>query len=164
MFTSTITAANGTKTTGAATEAELSTLLARAERKGYEVRATRTGGVVITRDVWNGGKTPAKRVMAYEPTTPVGELSQRMTGDLSVIGRANAHLVTEAQGSFARNIGRINAILTSVSPAASAKYVERGWVVLGKPERATSNGFLSETRRPVRLSLAVRLALTARDV
>ncbi|GAA5070475.1 hypothetical protein [Streptomyces similanensis] len=161
MFRETITSADGSTATGTATEAHARALLRTAVRRGYRVEATRTGGVIIERDVWDGSRIPKKRTVALEPVTPLGNITPTIRGDLDVIAARDAYLVTGAEGTFMGRNGRIAAGLHGIPPAAAKRLIGRGLVVLGEPYEATSNGYMPETRTPVRVSLAARLALHA---
>ncbi|MEU6462194.1 hypothetical protein [Streptomyces sp. NPDC046976] len=165
MFQETITAADGTVETGTASEAHVVSLLRRAlGNRRCTVEATCTGGVVIVREVWDGGVIPKRRTLAFEPVTPLGNITARVREDLSAIGsRPSAHLVTKAEAEFRTSVGRISAGMWGVAPAASRKLVDRGLLVVGEEFAATSNGYLAETRRLVRVSLAARLAMIAAD-
>jgi hypothetical protein len=164
MFTETITHADGTTGTGTATEAHAMRLLRTAVRRGYRMEATRTGGVIITRDVPTGRSVvPKHHTVALEPAVPVRTLTAAVRGDLeAVAARPNAYLVAEADQLFRARVGRVNAGFVSVPPVTVTRLVDRGLLVVGEAYKDTSNGFLPETRRPVRLSLAARLALVAR--
>lgn len=162
MFTETITTADGTTETGSCTEAHALTTLRRAVKKGYRVEATRTGGAIIERDVWTGDTLPKKLTVVIEPVKPVGTITPTMRDDLEAIGRYEAYRVDAAERPFRDRVDRIHASFRSVPPAAARRLVERGLVTLGEPYQDTSNGYLAETRTPVRVSLAARLATHAR--
>jgi hypothetical protein len=162
MFREVATSTNGTTTEGTCSEGHALYLLRTAVRRGYQVEATRHGGAVITRKVWTGDVTPKTLTVAIEPLTAVGLITPTLLGDLAVISaEQRAYRVDQAEPGFRSRIGRINARLASVPPAAARRLVERGLIVLGEPERSTSNGCLPETRTPVQLSLVARLVLLA---
>jgi len=163
MFTETVTDSRGRTSTGTASETHALTLLRTAVRRGYRIEATHTGGVIIERDVWDGSVIPKKRTITLEPAVPLGKITAGVREDLAAIDGREAHLVTGAQGPFRRRNGRISAGLDSIAPAAAARLVDRGLVVLGDPYASTSNGYMPETRTPVRVSLAARLALFAAE-
>ncbi|MFG3287306.1 hypothetical protein ACGF3G_00590 [Streptomyces sp. NPDC048179] len=163
MFTETVTATDGTTETGTATEAHaLATLRRAVGRRGVTIEATRTGGVIIEREIWDGGVIPKRRTIVFEPAVPVGNITARMREDLDAIdGRAGAYLVTKAEPEFRVNVGRIAAGLWGVAPGGTKRLIDRGLVGVGAEYSATSNGFLPETRAAVRVSLAARLAMFA---
>ncbi|MFD0393393.1 hypothetical protein ACFQ3Z_16300 [Streptomyces nogalater] len=153
MFTETITGKHGNTETGTATEPHAITLLRRAvKRRGCTVEATRTGGVIIEWDIWDGGITPKRCTITLEPTAPVGNITKTVRADLAAIdARSGSYLVMEAEPEFRINVGRIRAGLHGVPPAATKRLIDRGLVGVGAPYSATSNGFLVETRVPVRV-------------
>lgn len=163
MFNETITSADNETTTGTATEAHALSLLRRpAVRRGCRMEATRTGGVIITRQVWTGDVLPKQRTIALEPVKPVARLTTTTREDLdAVLAASGAYLVEQAEREFRARVGRIGAGITGIAPAAAARLVDRGLLVLGEPYADTSNGYLPERRRPVKVSLAARLAMLA---
>lgn len=165
MFTSHTTFTDGTTAAGTATEAQVVTLLRRAMRRRHiTVEATRTGGVIIVRKVWNGGTVPKTMTIAFEPVTPAGRITPTMRADLAdVAADSGAYRVTAAEREFRARVGRTCARLTSIPPATSARLIDRGLLGVGAPYSATSNGWLPETRVPVRVTLAARLAMLADD-
>ncbi|MFI8206668.1 hypothetical protein [Streptomyces sp. NPDC085937] len=163
MFRTTITRTDGTSSTGTATEAHALSLLRRAERWEHcAVEATRRGGAIIERRMWEGGIMRTRKI-DLEPLTPLGSITPTMRGALDAIAARDAYLVTDAVDIFRSRNGRICAGLESIPPTASKRLVDRSLVVLGTPYPSTSNGYLPETRTPVRLSLSARLALHAKD-
>jgi hypothetical protein len=165
MFTQTTTHTDGTTVTGTATEAHVVALLRRAlRRRNVTVEATRTGGVIIVRKVWTGDVLPKTMTITCEPVTPVGRITPTMRADLADLdARGGAYRVTAAEPEFRSHVGRTYAGLTSIPPATSARLIDRGLVGVGAPYSATSNGWLPETRVPVRVTLASRLAMLADD-
>ncbi|MHB9861934.1 hypothetical protein [Streptomyces sp. YIM S03343] len=163
MFTETITSKDGETSTGTASEAHALSLLRRAERRRHcTVEATRSGGVIVVRKVWDGSRTPKTRTIVLEPVMPVGLFTPAVRRALAAVdARSGAYLVTAAERCTRGRVGRISAGFEGVAPAAAARLVERGLVVLGEPYTAVSHETGVETRVPVRLSLAARLALLA---
>lgn len=150
MFREVITSADGTIAEGTCSEAHALALLRTAVRRGYRAEATRHGGAVVERDVWDGGFAPRKHTVTLEPLTPAGALTATVRADLDAIARARAPY-------FARegaNAGRIIAgFRYGIPPATSARLAGRGLVTIGG----------SGERPAVSLSLAARLAMLAAD-
>ncbi|MCQ1581222.1 hypothetical protein [Streptomyces parvus] len=164
MFTKTITHADGDTATETSTEADALRLLRTAVRRGYRVEATRNGGAIVERDIHNGRSiVPETRTVTLEPVTPVGRLTATVRESLSDIAAREAYRIDVAEREFRDQVGRISAGFRGVAPAAAARLVARGLVVLGEPYEATSNGYLPETRTPVRVSLSARLGMHAQD-
>lgn len=162
MFREVITSTDGSTTEGTCSEAHALSLLRRAVRRGYRVEATRAGGAVITRDVWTGDALPKKHVVTIEPLVSIGTITATTLSDLNAVAAdRGAYRVDQAETLFRSRVGRINAGLMSVPPSSVRRLVDGGLLVLGEPERSTSNGYLPETRVPVRPSLVARLALLA---
>ncbi|MGV9509383.1 hypothetical protein ACWDQZ_27660 [Streptomyces tendae] len=165
MFRETVTSKDRTTSTGTATEQRALAMLRRmVKRPGCRFEVTRTGGFRIERDVWDGDVTPKLRTITLEPSKPLGNLTKTVREALADIDAREAYLITDAQGTFARRNDCIAAgLLGGAGPALAARLITSGLVTLGKPYKATSNGYMPETRTPVRLSLAARLALFALD-
>nr|WP_202446867.1 hypothetical protein [Streptomyces sp. SID5468] len=140
-------------------------MLRRAVDRRFPLEATRTGGLVITRDVWStGSSTPSRRTVSLEPAKPLGVMTPTMRQDLEAIADSDrAYRVDKAEMPFRDRVGRIMLGFYSVPPAAARRLVERGMVVLGLPYEDTSHGRLKEIRTPVRVVLAARLAMLAAD-
>ncbi|MDX3672748.1 hypothetical protein [Streptomyces europaeiscabiei] len=163
MFNETVTHTDGSTSTGTATETHALRLLRKAVRRGYHVEATRTGGAIIERDVHDGSPVPKKHTVTLEPVQAIGTLTVTVRRDIAAVEARGAYLVTAAEPQFRTNVGRIAAGFASIPPAASQRLVDRGLVGVGQPYTATSNGFLPETRVPVRVSLVAQLAMLAQD-
>lgn len=162
MFRETVIDKRGDTAVGTASELHAFTLLRTAVQRGYRTEATRTGGVIITRDVWDGFVLPKKAVITLEPEQPVTLISKAVRLDLEDIAAdSSPYRVTTAGHHFRRRAGRLYARLTSIPPMTAQRLIDRGLVVVGPEETATSNGYMPEVRTPVRLSLAARLALVA---
>ncbi|WP_128378529.1 hypothetical protein [Streptomyces cavernae] len=162
MFHEIVTHADGSTGHGTATEAYALSLLRKAVRRDCRMEATRTGGIVITRDLWRGRVVPDHHIVALEPAKPVNRLTPAVRRDLeAVLAAPDAYVVNQAEQPFRARVGRLWARFVSLAPGTVARLVEGGLLVLGEPYAATSNGFLSEQRRPVRVSLAARLAMGA---
>lgn len=165
MFAETVTSKDRTTSTGTATEQRALALLRRmVKRPGCRIEVTRTGGVRIERDVWDGDVTPKLRTITLEPSKPLGNLTKTVLEALGNIDAREAYLITGAQAAFSRRNGSISAgIFGGSGPALAARLINCGLVTLGRPYEATSNGYMPETRTPVQVSLAARLALFARE-
>lgn len=164
MFTETITDANGETATGTVSEEHALALLKRlAGRDGCTIEAARTGGVIVQRKVRGGGPVPAARTIALNPVSRVAIITPTARRDLDAIIARGAYLVSNAQGTFRVNNGRISAGVHGIPPAATQRLIDRGLIVLGSPYEATSNGYLPESRTPVRVSLTARLVMLASD-
>ncbi|WUT01787.1 hypothetical protein OHA46_34080 (plasmid) [Streptomyces sp. NBC_00708] len=164
MFTETVTDTRGETATGAVSEEQVLALLKRAAgRDSCTVEASRTGRVIVQREVWDVGIAPKLRTIVCDPVARIGAISPMMREDLDAIIARDAYLVTKAQGTFRVNTGRISAGLRGIPAVASQRLIDRGLVVLGGAYEATSNGYMPETRRPVRISLAARLVMLASD-
>ncbi|MFJ2225635.1 hypothetical protein ACIOFY_37035 [Streptomyces anulatus] len=164
MFTKIIIHADGGTATETGSEADALRLLRTAVRRGYRVEATRTGGAIVERDIHNGRSiVPTTHTVKVEPVTPVDTLTATVREYLDDIAAREAFRIDAAEPEFRHGVGRISAGLGGAAPAAAARLVARGLVVLGEPYKATSNGYLAETRTPVRVSLAARLAMHAQD-
>lgn len=164
MFTVSVTSTDGTTTSSPSSEQHVLALLRRGVRYSHcTVEATRSGGAVIEQRRHDGTPVPKKRTIAIEPAAPLGRITPTVRRDLECIDAGRAYMVTEAEEAFQSRVGRIAAGFAGVPPAASARLIARGLVVVGAPYAETSNGFLPETRVPVRVSLAARLALLSQD-
>ncbi|MCX4657298.1 hypothetical protein AB0N79_38690 [Streptomyces microflavus] len=164
MFTKVVTHADGESATETSSDVHALRLLRTAVRRGYRVEATRTGGAIIERSVHDGVSiVPRTHTVTLEPVVPVGPISATVRECLSDIAAREAFRVDAAEPPFRHSVGRISAGLGGAPPAAAARLVARGLVVLGEPYRSTSNGYLPEVRTPVGVSLAARLAMHAQD-
>ncbi|MEU3137004.1 hypothetical protein ABZ691_30075 [Streptomyces sp. NPDC006854] len=164
MFTKTITHADGDTATEKSSEADALRLLRTAVRRGYRVEATRNGGAIVERDIPDGRSiVPRTRTVTLKPVTPVGTLTATVRECLNDISVCAAYRIDVAEREFRDRVGRILASFGAAAPAAAARLVARGLVVLGEPYESTSNGYLPEARTPVRVSLAARLAMHAQD-
>ncbi|MFG2404239.1 hypothetical protein ACGFR8_07845 [Streptomyces brevispora] len=146
MFRETITHAGGT-TEGTASETHAVTLLVRAARRQYAMEATPAGGALITwtRHVFGPGGNSlvlVDRSIRLDPMTPVGNLTDTVREDLSLVDgdpRARYDLVK------GRRV--ITGTLWQVPPFPTAGLRARRLVV--------------EDRGRVRLTLTARLGLLA---
>ncbi|MET8696856.1 hypothetical protein ABZV65_30450 [Streptomyces bauhiniae] len=165
MFQQTVTQDDRPTSTSTVTEARALAVLRRmAKRRNCRIEVTRTGGAIIEWEAWNGSTVPRKRKAVLEPVTPLGNLTPTVLEALADISTPDGYLVTDAQGPFRPRCDRIVAgLFGGAGPALAAKLIGRGLVTLGAPYEATSNGYMPETRTPVAVSLAARLALFARE-
>jgi hypothetical protein len=156
----TITATDGSTTTGTYSEAQALSLLRRSVARGCTVEASRRGGARIVRKVRTVHTSygpPSERVITLEPATPARPTAQ-VRADLEGIGRRRSFLVREASHYQRGRIGRIYAGLYAIPPGTAAKLVARGLVVIGE-----AYATCTDTRADVSLSLAARLAMLAQD-
>lgn len=161
-FHATITHTDGSTSEARYTEAEAFDLLGRVlrKRRGFHVEATRAGGVIITRDVYDGGITPKRHTLALESAAqPVTKLSAQTRMDLETLVDHHGQAFL-AQGG--PNDGRICASLYGIPPGATRKLIERGLVTVGDELPARERGN-EDSRRPVAVSLVARLAMIAQD-
>lgn len=149
MFRETVTSADGSTEEGTCSDAYALQVLSRAVRLGYRVEATRQGGAVVVREIPSGEdrwRPPRKHTVMLEPAAQVGKVTDTNRLDLRIIdqhaGRSLAARLNPATG-------RIDSGVNSIPPAAAARLIERGLVVV--------DGMA------VSVSLAARLAMLAQD-
>ncbi|MEV8396686.1 hypothetical protein [Streptomyces niveus] len=148
MFSQNNTGADGTSVDGRASERAAASLLTRVQaRRGARVEPTRDGGAFIAWTVLRFGERDGDVVetectITLKPLVPLGRLTQTIRADLDIIDAAPGRTRLDASAH------RITTGFHSIPPAATARLVERGWVVV-------------EAGGSVRLSLAARLALHA---
>ncbi len=131
-FRMTVTYADGTTSTGTATEAHTRASLTRAVSLGLRVEATRRGGVIITRDLPDG----RTHTVTYLLPAPI-HLSETVRRDLGLIALRGGRMKD----------GRIITGLFAIPPAAAARLARAGLVAVQAGQ--------------VSVSLAGRLALHA---
>lgn len=162
MFLKVVTHADGDTATETACQSQALRLLRAAVRRNYRVEATRSGGAIVERNVYDGRSVvPRTHTVTLEPVTPVGTITSIVRGHLADI-TATAYRIEVSGRPFQSRVGRIST-RQSIPPATAARLVTRGLVVLGEPYDAVLIGYHPEVRRPVRVSLAACLAVLAQD-
>ena len=138
-FRMAVKAADGTRSEGACTEAQVARSLATASSRGYTVEILPDGGFNVLREIPGKGC----HVVKVTPVRKVRKLTRTVRSDLALIG-------TRRAAEFVPATGRINAgYFSSIPPAASADLMGQGLVTLAG--------------NTVTVSLSARIAMLHQD-